>query len=202
MGIIIGSTDMIRIAEQLGNTGYIVLNAPLPAALTTQLFARCQADETSRFCKAKIGRGANSHWQPNVRSDSIAWLETANVNDQAYLIWMDKLRLDLNAALLLGLFDYEAHYAIYEAGAAYAKHIDVLQGQANRVVSTVLYLNDDWHHEDGGELILYNKNAEVVLKIEPHYAKMIIFLSADYPHEVLQSHATRRSIAGWFRVRN
>jgi len=29
---------------------------------------------------------------------------------------------------------------------------------------------------------------------------MIIFLSDSFPHQVLLSHTTRRSIAGWFRV--
>jgi SM-20-related protein len=30
---------------------------------------------------------------------------------------------------------------------------------------------------------------------------MIIFLSESFPHEVLASHTTRRSVAGWFSGR-
>ncbi|MFZ3017309.1 MAG: 2OG-Fe(II) oxygenase [Gallionella sp.] len=36
--------------------------------------------------------------------------------------------------------------------------------------------------------------------MNPTFGTMIIFLSESFPHEVLVSHATRRSIAGWFRV--
>ena len=36
--------------------------------------------------------------------------------------------------------------------------------------------------------------------VNPTFGTMIIFLSESFPHEVLISHATRRSIAGWFRV--
>jgi SM-20-related protein len=36
--------------------------------------------------------------------------------------------------------------------------------------------------------------------VAPTFGTMIIFLSESFPHEVLRSNATRRSIAGWFRV--
>jgi len=109
--------------------------------------------------------------------------------------------LGLNAALYLGLFDYECHYAIYGEGDGYAKHSDVLQGKKNRVLTTVLYLNEDWHAADGGELVVFEQTGKsVIATVNPTFGTMIIFLSESFPHEVLTSHATRRSIAGWFRV--
>ena len=114
---------------------------------------------------------------------------------------MEKLRLGLNAALYLGLFDYECHYAIYGAGDGYAKHSDVLNGKRNRILTTVLYLNEDWHTRDRGELVLFEPAGDgVIATVNPTFGKMIIFLSDSFPHEVLISHNTRRSIAGWFRA--
>ena len=190
------------IAEQLAQVGYIVLDNPLLASLSTQLFARCQDDDPLRFQPAHIGRGATKKQLNTIRGDVISWLDEANSTDQAYLAWMEALRQGLNAALFLGLFDYECHYAIYDAGTGYAKHSDVLAGKQNRILSTVLYLNEDWQGDDGGELLLFEPTGDTVLaKVNPSFGKMIIFLSESFPHEVLIAHHKRRSIAGWFRVR-
>jgi SM-20-related protein len=78
----------------------------------------------------------------------------------------------------------------------------VLQGKKNRILTTVLYLNEDWQTRDGGELVVFEMTGKtVVTTVNPTFGTMIIFLSEAFPHEVLLSRATRRSIAGWFRVR-
>lgn len=93
-------------------------------------------------------------------------------------------------------------YAIYNKGSGYAKHSDVLQGQKNRILTSVLYLNKDWQSHDGGELVVYESTGKnIVTQVKPTFGTMILFLSEAFPHEVLPSHATRRSITGWFRVR-
>ena len=118
-----------------------------------------------------------------------------------FLAQMESLRSGLNERLFLGLFDYESHYAIYDAGMGYAKHLDVLQGKKNRILSTVLYLNQNWQEGDGGELDVYDANGETVIAtVQPRLGTMIIFLSETFPHAVRLSNNTRRSIAGWFRV--
>ncbi|MDH2917957.1 MAG: 2OG-Fe(II) oxygenase [Sideroxydans sp.] len=195
--------NILHIANALQETGYIVLDTPLPAALLDTLLARCQHDDEARFHAAQIGRGAQQQHQPTIRGDSIAWLDEQHANDQSYLAWMDTLRAGLNAELFLGLFDFEAHYAIYAAGTGYAKHVDALQGAKNRVLSSVLYLNADWHSGDGGELLLFASDGVTVLEtLTPRLGTMILFLSETFPHQVLPSLTTRRSIAGWFRVRS
>lgn len=114
---------------------------------------------------------------------------------------MENLRQNLNQQLFLGLFDYESHYAIYEQGAFYKKHLDALKGKSNRVLSTVLYLNKQWCAENAGELILYAADGKTVLEsIQPKCGTIIIFLSEQFPHEVLSANKTRYSIAGWFRI--
>lgn len=191
-----------EIAEHLTRVGYIVLDNPLQKPLTNLLFARCQDDDPLRFKPAQIGRGSNKKRISPLRGDVISWLDDSNSTDRAYLAWMETLRCGLNSTLFLGLFDYECHYAIYLAGAAYAKHSDVLQGARNRVVSTVFYLNEDWKTGDGGELRLFEPNGETAIAtVAPSFGTMIIFLSESFPHEVLMAHNKRRSITGWFRVR-
>ncbi len=192
--------DIAKISYQLEHSGYIVLAKPLVAELLADLFTRCHDDASSRFHAAQVGRGVDKHLSA-IRGDVIDWLDETNVTDQAYLACMETLRLGLNESLFLGLFDYESHYAIYGKGDGYAKHSDVLQGQKNRILTTVLYLNEDWHTRDGGELVVFESTGKsVVTTVSPTFGTMIIFLSESFPHEVLLSHATRRSIAGWFRV--
>lgn len=189
------------IAAQLEKVGYIVLDKPLPEDFSALLFARCHEDDPERFHAARIGRGTSLKQIDAVRGDVISWLDDTDCTDRAYLTWMEKLRVGLNATLYLGLFDYEAHYAIYGAGAGYAKHSDVLHGTRNRILSTVYYLNEDWQARDGGELVLFEPAGDAIITtIKPTFGKMIIFLSESFPHEVLLSHHNRRSIAGWFRI--
>jgi SM-20-related protein len=192
--------DIALISKQLEDTGYIVLAKPLVAELLADLFTRCHDDDSTRFHAAQIGRSAGKQLS-GIRGDVIDWLDASNSTDQAYLLWMEELRLGLNAALYLGLFDYECHYAVYGAGNGYAKHSDVLVGKRNRILSTVLYLNEDWQTCDGGELVVYDSTGEsIIATVNPTFGTMIIFLSDAFPHEVLVSHKTRRSIAGWFRA--
>ena len=189
-----------EIAGQLALSGYIVLENPLEDTLLNQLLARCMDDGCSRFQAARIGRGADKKQVASIRGDVISWLTDTHGTDAAYLALMEKLRLGLNEKLFLGLFDYECHYAIYQKGTGYAKHSDVLSGRKNRVLSTVLYLNEDWQSGDGGELILYDPAGVMLKTVSPKFGTMVIFLSESFPHEVLISQRTRRSIAGWFRV--
>ncbi len=193
--------DINLIAKSLEQTGYIVLEQALPQTILDKLLHRCKIDDTNRFNTAHVGRGNDKRLLPNLRGDVISWLDEQDIDDQTFLAAMDKLRQELNARLYLGLFDYECHYAIYESGTGYAKHLDVLHGKKNRILSTVLYLNENWQQDDGGELDVYDENGSNILTtVAPRFGTLIIFLSEHFPHEVRCSNITRRSIAGWFRV--
>ena len=193
--------DIDNIAEQLEKTGYIVLADSLADELLQGLLQRCEDDGSGRFQPAHVGRGTAKQHIESLRGDAISWIEADDPADRTFLQQMEALRLELNARLFLGMFDYESHYAIYNSGYGYAKHSDVLQGKKNRILTTVLYLNKDWQPEHGGELVVYDPSGETaILKVQPTFGTMIIFLSESFPHEVLTSNTTRRSIAGWFRV--
>ena len=201
-----------EIADQLQRVGYIVLDKPLLDELPALLLARCQNDGSAgkgnptdgnpRFRSAHIGRGMARRQDIAIRGDVISWLDNTHSIDETYLAWMEQLRLGLNAALYLGLFEFECHYAIYGAGNGYGKHSDVLGGSKNRILSTVLYLNEEWQTCDGGVLLLFDPSGDkVIAKISPSFGTMIIFLSECFPHQVCISNAPRRSVAGWFRGR-
>jgi SM-20-related protein len=107
----------------------------------------------------------------------------------------------LNQRLFLGLFSFESHYAHYAPGAYYKRHYDAFRGEANRVLSVVCYLNPNWSASDGGELVLYRDEQDREgLKVVPLYGTVVVFLSEEFPHEVLPASRDRYSVAGWFRV--
>lgn len=192
------------IADGLRNNGYIVMPQALPAGLVDELFMYFRDLDAEQFRRAGVGKEDNYQLNNFIRTDAIAWLDNRSVVSQQYMDWMERLRLELNRRLYLGLFDFECHYAWYTEGAFYKKHHDAFRGQTTRIVSTVLYLNPGWSPEDGGELLLYSpENADTVIeRISPQYGKLVLFLSEEFPHEVLPVNRARYSIAGWFRVNN
>lgn len=164
---------------------------------TKQLF------EAQKMSAAGIGRGQQFQQNPEIRQDLIHWLEGKSEPQRNYLGFMESIRQLLNQELFLGLFELEAHYAIYPQGAFYKKHRDSFHGAANRIVSVVTYLNPDWPEHGGGELFIYAPNGdEIIQTVRPEAGTLVIFLSEEIPHEVAISHYPRSSIAGWFRLNN
>ena len=137
-----------------------------------------------------------------IRSDSICWFldePTATQRDlqQAF----ERLRQTLNVQAYLGLVEVECHFARYGAGDSYAKHLDRFRSDDRRVVSAVLYLNERWRAEDGGELRLFPPDGDAV-QIRPHAGTLVVFLSDRVAHEVLPVRRERWSVAAWFRRRS
>lgn len=194
-----------RIAMALECDGYIVLPGALPVAMLDGLFSQLKGTDSEDFRRAGIGREQDHQLNRFVRTDMIHWLEHGDaVASDGYLEWTEKLRLGLNRRLFLGLFDYEAHFALYQVGDYYKRHLDAFRGNTNRVVTTVLYLNPEWGPGDGGELVIYvaPDSDEVIERVMPSYGTLVVFLSERFPHEVLPAARLRHSIAGWFRVNN
>lgn len=152
--------------------------------------------------QAGIGRGAGFQVESDIRNDQTFWLDGHSAAQNEYLRLMDAVRTDLNQSLFLGLADFEAHFASYEPGGFYKKHVDALKGQRNRIVSTVTYLTPGWQEIDQGFLVLYDEADREVTRILPRAGTLVVFMSEDIPHEVLPPLRARRSIAGWFRGRS
>ncbi len=196
-------TQLDLIADNLAQNGFIILQEALPSNLLAQLQQRAQSLDDSHWKQAGIGRAQQFQRDDSIRSDSIHWIDKEDPTEKAFLTIMDSLRQGLNQRLFMGLFDYESHFAVYQSGQFYQKHIDALKGRSNRVLSTVLYLNQNWTETDAGELLLYTPEGDQVIdKVSPTFGTLAIFLSEDFPHEVLPANRERYSIAGWFRVNN
>ncbi len=194
-------TDFKVLADTLVEQGYIIVSDFIDADLTEQLYQHVTALPASMFNTAKVGRQQTAQQLETVRNDRTVWLSNAYPVEQAYLDTMDTLRTQLNRQLFLGLRDFEAHFAHYPPGHFYQRHIDAFKGQSNRVVSSVFYLNSDWSGQDEGQLILYQPDGETRLQtVLPRFGTLVLFLSEQFPHEVLPALRDRYSIAGWFRT--
>ncbi|EKO3979720.1 2OG-Fe(II) oxygenase [Vibrio fluvialis] len=151
--------------------------------------------------RARIGRNDDLQRETTIRSDKIQWLSQNMAQPvQDYLERMEQIRQAVNRDFFLGLFEYEAHFAKYEQGDFYKKHLDAFRGQENRKLTTVLYMNEAWQPADGGELKIYDLDDQLIDTVAPVAGRLVVFLSEKFPHEVLPTHADRVSIAGWFRT--
>jgi SM-20-related protein len=184
---------------QLMERGYVVVDAALPEDLAAFLYQSARQQIALHAHAAGIGRQQIHALDTSVRQDSICWLDESDTASAAFLKHMEQLRLQLNEQLFLGLFRYESHFAHYAPGAFYRRHRDAFKGARNRILSTVYYLNRDWQPQQGGELVIYRDDESELEKVLPLYNRLVIFLSEEFPHEVLPATRERYSIAGWFR---
>jgi SM-20-related protein len=193
------TSDSIKpIADSIHAEGYAVVQGFLDAEIISALATECRNADLQ---VTAVGRGADRTQRPDIRGDRTLWLDNsaASTAQRVYFDAMDALRCGLNRELTLGLDELEAHFAMYSPGTRYAKHRDRFRDDDARVLSSVLYLNDDWQESSGGALRLYLPERH--LDIYPSAGKLVVFLSADFEHEVLAATRDRVSIAGWFRRR-
>ncbi len=195
-----------RIALQLATSGWCVtpdfLSPPLVAELRSG--ARQLAD-AGGFRPAGVGRGAALQIRPEIRTDQVRWIDAhaCSAAQACYLARLEDLRLAINRVLFLGLFDLECHLALYPPGSRYRRHLDRFKGVESRVLSCIVYLNEDWRDADGGALMLYTDaedphRGECIL---PLGGQLVTFFSARFLHEVLPASRDRLSLTGWFRTR-
>ena len=188
--------------DDLAEQGWAIATNALPADLTLELAQECRARANlGALQPAGVGRGSAHGVQEGVRGDHIQWLEPGQcAAGDRYLAMLDDLRGQLNQALYLGLEDYEGHFALYPPGTFYQKHLDRFRDDDRRAVSAGFYLNSDWLPEQGGALRLYLADGRE-LDVLPEAGTLVLFLSADLPHEVLPATRERLSLTGWLRRR-
>ena len=193
---------LAELVDALVEKGWYVGEEFLPAELCAELNQElgAMADQEA-LDAAGIGRGQEHALRRDIRGDAIRWLDRESQARRCYLEAMGELQQELNQALFLGLFEYEAHFAHYPPGAFYRRHLDSFRGRANRVVSTVGYLNPDWPEDGGGEMVIFDAEdpEREVARVRPQAGTFACFLSDSVPHEVLPTRLPRASIAGWFR---
>jgi SM-20-related protein len=151
---------------------------------------------------AGVGRGDAHAARSEVRGDRIRWLGDAPEDGSEVALFglVESLRLAANRELMLGLIEFEGHYATYPVGARYAPHRDRFRDDDSRVLSLVLYLNASWRDSDGGHLRIHLGDG-AVREVTPAGGTLVAFLSDQFEHEVLPATRERMAIAGWFRRR-
>lgn len=193
-----------ELASGLSEHGWMSVDARswLGTSLLAALKQEVQIlDRTDAMKKAGIGRGNDLVRDRSVRRDKIAWLQGVTAPQAALFEFFEMIRQGLNQRLFLGLKRFETHYATYHSGDFYKQHLDSFKGRASRVVSLVLYLNEEWQAADGGALQVFNRDNdhEVCGTVLPEAGRMALFMSEEIPHEVLPANRTRYSLACWFR---
>lgn len=195
-----------RIVQALATLGLAIIDDSRPHGWRNSPARRGNSGLWGGFQDAGIGQGANSQLNATIRTDRTRWLNPAAATPAQcrYLATLEALRLAINRALFLGLFEFEGHLAVYPPGAYYRKHLDQFRDQDQRLVSVILYLNNDWQEEDGGQLRLYTDPTDESRQeqVLPIAGRLVCFLSDRFVHEVLPARRERISITGWFRKRD
>lgn len=185
--------------DSFAATGLLIIDDFLEEHLVREALAEAkhwQAKEA--FGQAGIGNLNKLLIKENYRSDKIKWINTEAClpATKVYLTILEGLMQQISREFFLSLKDYECMYAIYPKGSFYKKHKDQFEQQAHRIISVVLYLNEDWTEEHGGQLHIDKEEGTQV--VEPIFNRLVFFRSELW-HEVVTCHAERYSITGWMK---
>ena len=193
-----GSPELLPWLEdamaQFYQHGLAIISNAIPAALCEALLT--EVSQSNELQPAGIGRQQQFRHQNDIRRDHTLWLDGSTAAQQQYLARLDQLQQQVNRRCFLGLTHYECHYARYQQGDFYRKHLDAFKGRSNRVLTTVCYLNTV---AQGGELVIYDENDQWLQQVQPTAGTLVMFESERFPHEVKPALDLRFSIAGWFR---
>lgn len=173
------------------------LNDSLASQLKENLISLFKSGELQN---AKTGNLNAAKEDKAIRGDMIFWLDKSheNVHENLFFELMDAFIKYLNMTCYTGITGYEFHYTRYEPGSFYKKHLDQFQNDSARMYSMVMYLNEHWKEEDGGELCLHHANK--LQLIAPENGTCIFFKSDTLEHEVLLTNKPRLSITGWLKT--
>ena len=196
-----------KIAAEVAEQGWSVTRGYVGPEMLASLRERVsQWWKEGDLRRAGIGRAENFQVRDDIRSDYVRWLdlESAGRFHDVLVDHYEPLRLAFNRELYLGLFEFEGHVTVYPPGSFYARHIDRFATAPHRKLSAILYLNEDWQPEDGGQLRMYftqDDGVETAHDVLPEGGTLVTFLSDALPHEVLPAKRERLSLTGWFRTR-
>jgi SM-20-related protein len=184
------------IADEVGITPDF-LNPDLARKLRDNLIDLHEADALK---KAAIGNMSKRMRDPSTRGDQIYWLDRKHDTPEEHMFFdlIDDFVVYLNRTCFTAITGYEFHYALYEPGTFYKRHIDQFRDDPSRTFSVVMYLNDAWQEGDGGELCIHRPEGTQL--IAPTMGKCVFFKSSQIEHEVLLSHKRRLSVTGWLKT--
>lgn len=177
---------------------------------TTELIEQLRSvllykNEENTLKKAAIGNKTNQVIDREIRGDFIQWIDQRQANEveAKFFTAIEHFINYLNKTCFMGILHKEFHYAIYPTGTYYERHLDTFKNDDRRILSMVLYLNDEtWTiDKNGGELVIYTTNNESI-SLAPYPGRLVIFESQFLEHEVRPvKEGERLSITGWLKTR-
>lgn len=189
---------MGQFSDQLFDRDYMIWDNFISDALVAALHQKArQLIEQEKFRKAGIGAVYMNQIKEDTRGDYIHWIDPSETAEpiQSFVKEIDFFIRFLNNRCYAGVRDIEMHFAFYPVGTRYAKHIDQLKINGQRLFSVICYLNKDWFKSDGGELRLHLEDK--LIDIEPLAGRLVVFKSHLIPHEVLITNNERIALTGW-----
>ena len=194
-----------RISAEIYQNSYVIIDDFIDEDFRKALLKE-QTDllEKGIFRQAAVGKGGQKQVRTEIRSDEVLWMDQDSLTPLQAAYWekVEQIRQVLNQRCFLGLRSFEGHFARYPIGSFYKKHLDQFHAVPHRVVTVILYLNDSWSTDDDGALRMYFPQEDGTERIEdvlPLGGRLVVFLSAEIPHEVLPTKKERISITGWLR---
>jgi SM-20-related protein len=190
------------IANQYAETDFL-----LPSNLLTQLRDILLLNlANGNFKTAGTGNKTNLNINEAVRNDKILWIDNNNdafdhiaSPEKDYFLAVQAFYNYLNETCYTGIQSGEFHYAVYEPGSFYKKHIDRFKNDDSRKFTFITYLNPDWLPSYGGQLAIYLPKQTTPVYMNPNFGKTVIFKSHILAHEVLPATRQRLSITGWLK---
>jgi SM-20-related protein len=198
--------DVNTALNHLESEGYFVWDDFLSAKEVSDIRADYEAlFERSAFRLAGTGNAAlSTNLNQSIRRDQTYWLKPEALGSPQSVFWekLEALKKEINERFFLGLWNLDGHYSHYPVGGYYQKHLDRFHSDDRRVISMVIYLNENWAPADGGELRIHFSDDPVkMLNVAPIAGRLVCFLSEKILHEVLITHKVRMSFAGWWSRR-
>ncbi len=196
-----------RLLDDLSDHGWAqVPNAVSTLACQALVVKLLERFSSGAFTQALIGRNKKQSENQSIRSDTIHWLENSDPNP-SIKFWMKEvadLAIALNESFFLSINSYESHFACYEPGTSYQKHVDRFRDDPGRLLSIILFLNEDWLDGDDGELLIYDPlhPQQVIAEIRPEMGTLVVFQSDRILHEVRKTNRRRLSLTGWLKSLN
>ena len=187
----------IQWLDQLAANDFVVVDNFISDELfgtIMDFFHRMEQDDKLR--KAGIGTNEEYQVQSEIRGDFIYWLDSNRDTElSSFFELMDELKESLRRFCFLSLSDSEFHIAKYPVGSHYNRHLDQFSDRSNRMITVLIYLNENWKEGNGGELKMYSREGEQL--VEPLARRLLLFKSDVIEHEVLTTSVPRYSLTGW-----
>eukprot|EP00434_Breviolum_minutum_P039268 symbB.v1.2.034866.t1/scaffold4574.1/size37803/1 len=207
------------LAKQLDEVGFVIIDDFMPEEMARAV----KASNVNLYQQSEMEEGATTGGSERVgiphRGDVLKWIgyDGATEASRCVSAFVDHIEKAVQSignaaqdvapkvATAVSSIQWrsETMLTCYPAAqrARYFRHTDNSSGNG-RLLTALVYLNENWKQGDGGELRLFypgEKNLKVRMEVEPLWNRLLLFWSDDRsPHEVLSTCQDRFAATVWF----